>query len=635
MSASSKKKLRKEQKAAAMTQRQKAEKKEATKLKIYTMSFWVVMILIVALVAGLALKGPATALIQRTFTSVVVGDHKVTHTQLNYFYIDAINQYCSQYSSYLSYLLDTTKPLDEQMADATAGTTWADYFVDLAIENAKNTYALYDAAMAAGYKLDAEEQTAMDELYDSMDSYSEQLGYQNANQYLQSLYGESANKKSYQEYYKITVIASSYYNAYSEQLKDSYDEPALRAFEKETPYQYNSYSYASFYMSVDDFKTGGTKGEDGKITYTDEEVTAAEEAVKEAAKALAVSDNSTVEKLNDAIAEMEKAKAEAEKENSKEESKDEEQPEEKPEEEPTEDTEATDPSEEPTEPTQESTEATEGTDPSEEATEPKDETDTENEEPVEDDKDEDDKEDETEYSTATENTDVLYSDISAVMNEWIRDEDRKAGDITALPYETSTTGSDGKEIKTLKGYYVVLYLDSNDNTFALANVRHILVAFEGGTTNSTTGTTTYSQAEKDTAKNAAEALLEQWKEGDATEESFAELANKESDDGDGTTGGLYEDVYPGQMVTNFNDWCFDETRKPGDTGIVESTYGYHVMYYVGDSEENYRDYMVADDKLTADLETWQTGLNDAMTVEIKSTKHVKKDLVLGTSGLAS
>ena len=34
------------------------------------------------------------------------------------------------------------------------------------------------------------------------------------------------------------------------------------------------------------------------------------------------------------------------------------------------------------------------------------------------------------------------------------------------------------------------------------------------------------------------------------------------------------------MVPAFNDWCFDEARKEGDTGLVKTNYGYHVMYYV-------------------------------------------------------
>ena len=87
----------------------------------------------------------------------------------------------------------------------------------------------------------------------------------------------------------------------------------------------------------------------------------------------------------------------------------------------------------------------------------------------------------------------------------------------------------------------------------------------------------------------AEALLEQWKTGEATEESFAQLANEHSEDpGSNTAGGLYEFVYPGKMVETFDAWCFDESRKPGDTGIVETDYGYHIMYFVYGADEWYR-----------------------------------------------
>jgi DNA-directed RNA polymerase subunit RPC12/RpoP len=35
------------------------------------------------------------------------------------------------------------------------------------------------------------------------------------------------------------------------------------------------------------------------------------------------------------------------------------------------------------------------------------------------------------------------------------------------------------------------------------------------------------------------------------------------------------------MVKDFENWLFDESRKEGDTGIVTTTYGDHVMYFVG------------------------------------------------------
>ena len=107
------------------------------------------------------------------------------------------------------------------------------------------------------------------------------------------------------------------------------------------------------------------------------------------------------------------------------------------------------------------------------------------------------------------------------------------------------------------------------------DVRHALVIPEGKNPGDE-----YTEEEWATIEAEAQALLDQWLAGDKTEESFAAMANEHSADSDGTDGGLYKDVYPGQMVTNFNDWCFDESRQPGDYGLVKTEFGYHIMYFV-------------------------------------------------------
>ncbi|MDD5863443.1 MAG: peptidylprolyl isomerase [Firmicutes bacterium] len=115
---------------------------------------------------------------------------------------------------------------------------------------------------------------------------------------------------------------------------------------------------------------------------------------------------------------------------------------------------------------------------------------------------------------------------------------------------------------------------------SFVNVRHILLTPEGGTTDEN-GQTTYSDAEWADCEKAAQDVLDQWLAGEATEDSFAALANEKSQDpGSNTNGGLYENVYKGQMVEPFENWCFDESRVPGDTGLVKTSYGYHVMYFV-------------------------------------------------------
>lgn len=113
------------------------------------------------------------------------------------------------------------------------------------------------------------------------------------------------------------------------------------------------------------------------------------------------------------------------------------------------------------------------------------------------------------------------------------------------------------------------------------NVRHILISPEGGTTDEETGATTYTEEAWEACRQEAQAILDQFLAGDKTEDSFAALANEKSQDGgSNTAGGLYENVFEGQMVAPFEDWCFDESRKTGDTGLVKTDFGYHVMYFV-------------------------------------------------------
>lgn len=134
------------------------------------------------------------------------------------------------------------------------------------------------------------------------------------------------------------------------------------------------------------------------------------------------------------------------------------------------------------------------------------------------------------------------------------------------------------------------YFKENEETYAASgvtmdskfvDVRHILVQVEGGTADET-GAVTYSEDEWAACEAEAQAILDAWLAGDKTEDSFAALANEKSEDpGSNTNGGLYENVYMGQMLEPFETWCFDENRQYGDYGLVQTSYGYHVMFFVG------------------------------------------------------
>lgn len=170
---------------------------------------------------------------------------------------------------------------------------------------------------------------------------------------------------------------------------------------------------------------------------------------------------------------------------------------------------------------------------------------------------------------------TLASSFSQAASDWAYAAERAVGDVTV--------------VETSKGY-AVLYMAvlPHKDMSKPVDVRHILIQFDT-TTDESGNTVALTSAEKEAYYQQAQAIYNQFLEN-PTEENFATLANNNSDDtGSNTNGGLYEDVHVGDMVTAFNDWCFDPNRKPGDSGIIETNYGYHVMYYVGnDNEETWK-----------------------------------------------
>ena len=143
------------------------------------------------------------------------------------------------------------------------------------------------------------------------------------------------------------------------------------------------------------------------------------------------------------------------------------------------------------------------------------------------------------------------------------------------------------------GYYVVVYHGRSLDTTPTRDVRHILVRAE--TTTDEDGKVVEPTDEAwAAAKEKVESIQAEYENGEHTEDAFAALANKYSDDGDGTTGGLYEKIASTDTyVPEFLDWIFDANNKPGDVGLVQHKagdsdgnkyWGYHLIFLVGDNE---------------------------------------------------
>ena len=211
------------------------------------------------------------------------------------------------------------------------------------------------------------------------------------------------------------------------------------------------------------------------------------------------------------------------------------------------------------------------------------------------------------YANASySNTESATNTGSATAN-WVFDAARVDGDATVIDSDPSAT--------------VVVFHSVGRQEYNTIDVRHILVRVDTSALNSEAETyEADEQALWDEAKAEAEKILADWKAGEATEESFGEMAEQLSDDG--ADHGLYENVYKGQMVENFENWCFDAARKVGDTGIVETPYGYHVMYFVGENAP-YWQTQVENAKMNNDYTAWIDGiLAEVEVVELSGIKHV-------------
>ena len=597
MSASNKKQLRKEQEKEVLTAKQRQEQAEAKKLRNYTIGFIAVMVVVAIVAIGsLVINGVNNSgIFEKNTIAATVNGQEMNSVEMNYYYNDAISEmYQTAYEQYTSYYelyfeamgLDLHKPLNEQTNSQT-GKTWAEFFVDSALENAKYDYTFAKLAEDNGYTLDEEAKAAVQNQINNLEYTAMAYGYSSAESYLRLVYGTGADLDSYEAYLTRMALADAYVQNHADSL--TYDQAAMDAFVKDKINNYNSYDYSYVYVSY--------------ASFMEENKAEAEEPTEE---------NQVETEPAETEAATEPAETEA----------------------------ATEPAE-----TEAATEPAE----TEAATEPAEAEDAESAE--------DEAKKEAARAEAKKVAEELYAlgnldDIRDKVNEmsdtdlvvkdmqnqlhtnttklladWMAAPERTVGEVGLL--ENVSAAEEGEE-PVVNGYYVICLTKRNDNTTKMSNVRHLLVEFEGGTEDEVSGEMVYTTAEKDAAKAEAEALLQQWKDGEATEESFSALVTEKTDDtASAETGGLYENIHAGsQYVANFLSWSINPERKAGDTGVVETEYGYHVMYFVGYAEQSYRDQLITEEMKAADVQAWKEASLETATATTGDLSKIELDMII-------
>lgn len=157
---------------------------------------------------------------------------------------------------------------------------------------------------------------------------------------------------------------------------------------------------------------------------------------------------------------------------------------------------------------------------------------------------------------------------------WLFDDSTKVGDVNAF---------DDSKNKVVYIFYKVSEPQTDNEE--VYSVRHILIMPDGVDTSSSDINLTDEQLAE--ARKKAQKILDKFNAGGKTELEFAKLAEKYSKDIQSTSsgtsgiyGGLCGGVQQGTMVKSFNDWSMDDSRKYGDTGIVDSKYGCHIMFFI-------------------------------------------------------
>ncbi len=219
--------------------------------------------------------------------------------------------------------------------------------------------------------------------------------------------------------------------------------------------------------------------------------------------------------------------------------------------------------------------------------------------------------------TATALTESSKSTITSYVSEdaakWAFDSARKSGDVKL--FEVSSSGTVTS--------YVILFINKGTYAPLASDVRHILVSF----TDDASSTTEATDEQKAAAKKSAEEIYKQWKDGEKTEDSFAALAKEKSaDEGSAVDGGLISGITSNSSyVTNFLNWSIDSKRKAGDTEIIESEYGYHIMYFCG-TDYAWKSTIRAE-KASSDFENQLTKLQESDEYKLdRNEKKIEKAL---------
>ena len=522
-----------------------------------------VVVAVVAVVALLAASLNFMEVPQMLIKAVTIDGKSYSMSELSCYYMMAYRSVVSQASAYdqqygaqygygkLFTGYDTSlSPADQTTKDDNGNEiTWDEYFLQEAIESMANIKRYYNAAVEAGVELSEEDAASIQE---TLDYYKSNAGNASLSKLLSVNFGKGVTAKLFKKVLTEQAIASTYQEQLQEELKNGYSDADIEKIYQEDITAYDVVTGRWFTIDVESDVTAETASGEEESSGAERAPIAEELKAQEFISKVKSQQNYNEETFKATVLEY----------------------------------------------------------------------------VDKDDEDYENYKNDAMTSLTKVDKETLKSKVGETAANWFYEQDgngnyvRQAGDMNYFLNEDNSL------------VYIFYASGAPFRDEAVqASVRHILVQYPTETTEAVSGEeatdteeTTVAAEVKSECKSEAESILAQYKDyinenesGVADEEYFGELASKLSDDtGSQSNGGLCSDMRnDGSYVKNFEDWVFaegqfdGETRTAGDTGIVETEFGYHVMYYVGahDHPEWYE--TILNERANEDWEKKQTEFDES------------------------
>lgn len=494
----------------------------SSKAKTYWAIGIVVAVLVIALLAWNAVSNSSS----KNAVAATVGDQEFTVAEVSYYYTAVANNFAQQAQMYSAYGIDmgydSSLPADEQFYNEEEGTTYADYFLDSALEELQRVTILCQEADQAGYTLSEEGQASFEDNMTYLKTYSLQQSMSEES-YLKALYGRHMTMGLFEDILTQSILADEYATEKAQTF--TYDEAALESYYSENADALDSYEYRYCYINYEVEEQ--TDEEGNAIEATDEEIAAAMDVAGQNADAMIAAvrggepfNTAAAQYVNETSAEYYAS--------------------------------------------------------------------------------------DLEYNHKTDTLgSTITSSLSSEVAEWLMASGRTAGELTSIEIEDT-------------GYCVVQFLgrDKGNDSYQTATYRSILVLAE--TDQNEDGSDALpTDAQLTEAMDQANGILVNWNEGEATADSFADLARQNSDDEDTKdNGGLKEDVNRDTLSAAQTEWLFARGCQPGDAAVVEYTddtgnvVGYEVIFAESFGQIRWQ-YQAANALRSEDYNAWYADIQES------------------------